>query len=771
MITQIHVDGLPDRDALAALLYEHWLKKHPRACSRVDPQGNFHVLNWWDVDWDYHLKGPYYLDDTTTVADFASALYQGQFDESGKHRVCRERDEFRAVAPPATSTSPSSMPRNFPSYELPKSPTQTAESFAAAYCELDRNQPPWQAWMLRGRPGTPFAAREDLLEKKYNKVNVLIFRVHHALADGLRIALAGSTGFVTNMDGTPADFGRFIEQQKIKVLIKQGYLPADYGKMPEPEQSEIVEEDAAGQEQEAVDAPTTQAAQEERRGTPAAPPSTGVTTASGTKPTAAQVKAKAFSTALGVLVRQPAILLKYCLKGLCLGLNALYSTAHLTRHMFLLPKQTENAFSGQNDHMCEGLTERQFLYFPTLDLEMVKLVKNVLSRPRDGRGRCPRDGAGAEGVAEEELREGQRTEGTRKADVEMEDAETQEPASSSTETFAAAAAPPAPTGGGSAPDAEDELTAGMRSMNLGASTSASSSSPTATVADYLRFFYNFLMGTSSANASSGSAGAKAKGPPSPLYTVNDVLQSCLFGAVARYLDDVSSDPGREVVLRSATFMGFPDMTIPPVKEPEQNRAGCGRNSPATSSSSTPTTPLYNDWITCLGSPMPLNQPKKPHRFFSPLERLALTKRDGDWYKRNLYPLVLRFLLRNVLWLLGERANREVLRQCFSRHTLLLSNVPGYNEGPIKLLGKSVLGIYVPMPQVTNYAMILTYDNKVFTTMAVNPRVTKKPDSLMSFFLDEFKALVVEAAHHPAIAEEEKDKLLQWLLDNDEEGGL
>lgn len=95
MITQIHVDGLPDRDALAALLYEHWLKKHPRACSRVDPQGNFHVLNWWDVDWDYHLKGPYYLDDTTTVADFASALYQGQFDESGKHRVCRERDEFR----------------------------------------------------------------------------------------------------------------------------------------------------------------------------------------------------------------------------------------------------------------------------------------------------------------------------------------------------------------------------------------------------------------------------------------------------------------------------------------------------------------------------------------------------------------------------------------------------------------------------------------------------------------------------------------------------
>ncbi|CAD7963217.1 unnamed protein product [Amoebophrya sp. A120] len=856
---QVHLDELPDRDQLKELLREQWVKKHARVRSVAHPQtGVFTMLPEFEpegavLDWDYHLKGPIHLDqneneeENMTVTDFVSLLYQGRYDKTGKTRVRgglkMKNNIFRDPRGNAAR----------------KDSGLSFSDLASQNAELDPWQPLWQVWMLRGKPGAAFSARIDLLEPKYKRVNILIFRVHHALADGLRIALAGSSGFVTQPDGSPADFGKFIEEQKQKFLAKMAGKKVDND--PETTRPEV---------------------------------SSSSCSAGG--PEGHRARNKTCSMSSFKLLNALTMDLRKLPGRL---LNFAGSLGALAQHMFFLPKQTLTTFSGRKtstDHMCEGLTKRKFLYFPTLDLDIVKLVKNILSRPEDparvywepeqedliGNGsRHSTAKTSNKGAAKAGLRLRRPLSPRQLAELEMNrtsggrqgtsGAAGSSPATGSgnTNTIAPGEATPAASpqhnagqgASGARPSNLQSRTTGLPRM-VSRTVRALSRSP-----EFLkRFFGNLLRKTYNKIA------AARKAPN--VISVNDVLQSCLYGAIARYMLETRQDPAvggngeddgtgsgddgsgsdwtmssgenqkklvlqrmkeqaagvkkpvnnddqedhftvspsalllpsssssstdknvvvggaataalpnikpgktsfvqkclarlkscavsrkKTVKLHSATFMGFPDMSTSVPK-------GQGESTSSQSVSSfvdkenKKQNQLYNDWVTCLGASIPVWNTKQ-HRLYTPLERLTLTKQSGDWYKSHAYPFVLRWLLRNALWMLGPFANRQVLSHCFSRHSLLLSNVPGYNDGPINLLGKRVQAIYVPMPQILNYAMILTYNQKVFVTMAVNEITVTKSDTILKHFRAEFTELV-HAAWEKTEDEAEREKLAAFLL--------
>ncbi|CAD7943523.1 unnamed protein product [Amoebophrya sp. A25] len=858
---QAHLDSLPTRAEFQTALFSHWVKRFERPRSILTEDGNFMRLPLDALDWDYHLKGPIDLDDSMTVDEYLDHLYQGYFPPAASVNGGQRQDQEGSSTTSSSSggviepapvkplyrnnsfsfsrvsssgggghgavTIPASSPRGGRA-KLPglvgvldhESGQRISAPHPGRMCDLDPSRPLWQAHMIRGKVSrdNPAPLSELLLEPKFKNANVIVFRVHHALADGLRVALAVNKGILSDAAGAPVDFGKF-GNERVQAFLKKRA------------QRGFVQRVTDGLGFAGSSVLSSGALLKHMLGLP----KQTLTSFTGRQDSAEH--AEEGLTYRKFLYFPPLDLNAVKLVKTILSRTAVVkegatstkskSIAEMQDHQDLaLPPGICRARQKEHQHAeaVEGKTvplppkvlpdhdpssqnqqkERSDEIFsqPRLDDEVEDPDEDISILAASQMGGCSSTssssavGGGSSSSACIHKRSVGGGTGATLNDDEDSSRACQSPTTSTKYSF----------------EIEDATTDKKKGDKPKQASKCSSWLSDSLIVSKLRValaqlrrcglpiclmwrkiaavvsrnyfrgkrgllsapqsLLKRIKGLSLAEAPESEGANPKRDTSTTVVSVNDVLQSCLFGAIARYMEKTRKDPmmqphdsfliptpkirkqekkrfgrsarrrsNQRVTMHSAAFMGFPDM----VMRDGENDTDDDDHDPDC---------LHNDWVSLMGQRVPLWS-ETHQRPYSAIERLFAVKKDSDWYKRHAYPFLLRFLLRNVLWVLGLRGNQEVLKRAFSRHSLITSNVPGYNEGAAYLLGKKILGIYVPMPQVVNFAMIVSYNNAVFVTMSVNGQTVTRAETLKQHFLDEFQELVRVAMQKATPAEQEQ----------------
>ncbi len=191
-------------------------------------------------------------------------------------------------------------------------------------------------------------------------------------------------------------------------------------------------------------------------------------------------------------------------------------------------------------------------------------------------------------------------------------------------------------------------------------------------------------------------------------TINDVLISCVTGAMRRYLEGRGQDTDglnlRAMVpvnLRAPTELDLDDLG---------NRFG----------------------LVFLDLPVGIQDP---------LKRIAVLKRRMDAIKRTPEAAV----AFGILGLIGATPTgvERIINRIFGmKATAVMTNVPGPRE-PIYLMGNPIRGImfWVPTPARLGLGVsIISYAGEVIVGVGTDARLVPDPDEIVQAFLKEFDAL-------------------------------
>ena len=140
-------------------------------------------------------------------------------------------------------------------------------------------------------------------------------------------------------------------------------------------------------------------------------------------------------------------------------------------------------------------------------------------------------------------------------------------------------------------------------------------------------------------------------------------------------------------------------------------------------------PLTNDW-TFLSVPMPVGVAKTTDRVAVAHETFAELKASPEAAAARLAVQINSCSPPSMLGAVGQ--------QLFSRHTLVFSNVPGPSQ-PVYIGGQRVIGIFSAFPNLITQVLCLSYDGRMFMTIACDERVPE-PERLAEFYLDELREL-------------------------------
>lgn len=142
-------------------------------------------------------------------------------------------------------------------------------------------------------------------------------------------------------------------------------------------------------------------------------------------------------------------------------------------------------------------------------------------------------------------------------------------------------------------------------------------------------------------------------------------------------------------------------------------------------------PLTNDW-TFLSVGMPVGVGGATERVHAAHQTFAAIKASAE-------PAAARLAVKinscSPPVMLGT-----VAQQLFSRHTLVFSNVPGPAE-PVAIGGKRVLGIYSAFPNLITQVLCLSYDGRMFMSIACDESVPQ-PERLAELYLDDLRQLAI-----------------------------
>ena len=193
-------------------------------------------------------------------------------------------------------------------------------------------------------------------------------------------------------------------------------------------------------------------------------------------------------------------------------------------------------------------------------------------------------------------------------------------------------------------------------------------------------------------------------------TVNDVLTSCVAGAIRRYLQENGVD------------------------HPEDQPITMTYNSRSISTKLREYIPLGNrSGATFLLLPISIGDP---------LRRLQVTKARIDKIKKSSDPHLFSFIYMYVLGNLPDPITRLSIRAVNKHCSLVLSNVPGPID-PLYIAGQSVESIMVIPPLAFDLGLsmaIFSYAGDVRLTVQADKAVIKSPEKLTRAFEQEFELL-------------------------------
>lgn len=197
-------------------------------------------------------------------------------------------------------------------------------------------------------------------------------------------------------------------------------------------------------------------------------------------------------------------------------------------------------------------------------------------------------------------------------------------------------------------------------------------------------------------------------------SVNDVLLSCVSGALRRYLLD-QGDPTENIEIRAMV-----PVNLRPMSQAYKlgNRFGL-----------VPVT-------------LPVGQA-------NPIERVMEVHRRMDELKTG-YQAVLAFAVLGMVGLTPEPVQRTVLDMLARKATAVMTNVPGPNQ-PIRFANREIEQMMFWVPQSGDIGMgvsILSYNNGVQFGLITDAGLVPDPQTVIDFFAPEFERLLTTLAMLP-----------------------
>ena len=133
------------------------------------------------------------------------------------------------------------------------------------------------------------------------------------------------------------------------------------------------------------------------------------------------------------------------------------------------------------------------------------------------------------------------------------------------------------------------------------------------------------------------------------------------------------------------------------------------------------------------------------------ERLIQCSKTMWEMKNSMMIIVQSFIQNYVLANLPQFVTRQLVFDIFSRHSLVMSNVPG-PSAPVYLCGKKLNNIQVIFPNLIHQCLLISYNGLIFMNKSVDPNVVTNND----LFIDCFFKELVDLAKEYNISCEKKD---------------
>ena len=188
-------------------------------------------------------------------------------------------------------------------------------------------------------------------------------------------------------------------------------------------------------------------------------------------------------------------------------------------------------------------------------------------------------------------------------------------------------------------------------------------------------------------------------------SVNDVIFSCLSGAIQRYLHVQRDIPGPATSMKALIPVGFPP-------DPKSTR-------------------LANTWAF-VTVPMPVTEPH-------PEARLRRTMQDFTAIKTSAYARVALACTNLSIKTLPISVCRDTTTNVFARHSIVFSNVPG-PQTPVCLAGAVMTEIQQVFLNCISQAGVLSYNGTLYGNLVVDSNLVPDPRALGHLYIAELQAL-------------------------------
>ena len=200
-------------------------------------------------------------------------------------------------------------------------------------------------------------------------------------------------------------------------------------------------------------------------------------------------------------------------------------------------------------------------------------------------------------------------------------------------------------------------------------------------------------------------------------TINDVVVSCIAGAVQRYMEARDCPFTKKPSTRVRAIIPF--ATIP--KKEMENM----KKDPYTLKNLFTFVSLRLSMGPC-----------------SATERLKRTMKKTYDLKRSPEAAITIFL-NAIIGKLGSAMQKQTVYDYMSRHSMVLTNVPGPVER-VRLAGIEVETVDFACANLINQVSVLSYAGEIRLTLVTDPEVVKDAHTIAEYFLKEIKSLKIAA---------------------------
>ncbi|XXQ31382.1 Wax ester synthase-like Acyl-CoA acyltransferase domain [Plasmodiophora brassicae] len=188
-------------------------------------------------------------------------------------------------------------------------------------------------------------------------------------------------------------------------------------------------------------------------------------------------------------------------------------------------------------------------------------------------------------------------------------------------------------------------------------------------------------------------------------TINDVVMTALAGACRRYVSrNDPSAPLTNLSMRAMVPFAF---------------------------SRSSSDPVHNLWCF-LSVPLQVSASDSTSRLKGTVDEMTRLKTSPEPYLQ----LGLQKLIAKVV---PESLQRQVVRDLFLSHSIVISNVPG-PQVPVVIAGSTVTGVQTFMTNILPQMLVSSYNGVVNVSLTVQRQAIPQPQSLLDDFVDECRDL-------------------------------